>query len=232
MIVAKSSRMDESSHKIAVPEIMVITGGEGALAKAIAAGFHGPEWRISAPSHGELNVADPAAVEAYFHMSEVDLLICAAGMIRDTPLIRMSEADWDDVFDVNYHGGARCARAVMPGMLARGAGHIILISSYSALHPPAGQAAYAAAKAALLGLTKELAYAHGAAGIRINAILPGFIETPMTAGLSKNRLDEIRAAHVLGKFNTVDDVATFIRHLHLHLPNTSGQVFQLDSRPA
>jgi len=211
---------------------LVITGGEGALAKAIAAGFHPPEWRISAPSHGELDVADAAAVEAFFHKREVDLLVCAAGMIRDAPLVRMSEADWDDVIGVNYGGAVRCARAAMTGMLAKGAGHIIFISSYSALHPPAGQAAYAAAKAALLGLTKELACAHGAAGIRINTILPGFLETPMTAGLARDRLDEIRAAHVLGKFNTVDHVAAFIRHLHQDLPNTSGQVFQLDSRCA
>ena len=160
----------------------------------------------------------------------VDLLVCAAGTIRDLPLARMEESSWDEVFAVNFKGSAACAAAVLPGMIARGRGHIVFISSYSALHPQVGQAAYATAKAALLGLTASLALENGHHGIRVNAILPGFMETNMTSTVSSRRKAEILGDHSLGRFNTPNAVAHFIRYLHEHLPETSGQVFQLDSR--
>ena len=115
-------------------------------------------------------------------------------------------------------------------MLRARRGHIVFISSFSALHPPAGQAAYAAAKAGLIGLSKSLARELGPAGIRVNAILPGFLDTPMTAGLSAERREQVRRDHALGRFNDPEAVAAFLVHLHNHLPHTSGQVFQLDSR--
>jgi len=211
---------------------VVITGGEGALAKAIVTEFRDSDWHVFAPSHRELDVENVDAVKSFFHERQVDLLICAAGMIRDAPLVRLSEEAWEKTIAVNYSGAARCASAALPSMLAKRAGHIIFISSYSALHPPVGQTAYASAKAALIGLNGELARAYGPSGIRINAILPGFLETPMTSGIPQQRVEGIKAAHMLGEFNTVSHVAAFIRHLHMHLPYTSGQVFQLDSRPS
>ena len=81
-------------------------------------------------------------------------------------------------------------------------------------------------------LAKSLARELGPAGIRVNTLLPGFLDTPMTAGLSGERREEVRRAHVLGRFNTPEAVASFLVHLHDHLPHTSGQVFQLDSRIA
>ncbi|MGL5019659.1 MAG: SDR family NAD(P)-dependent oxidoreductase, partial [Luteolibacter sp.] len=158
--------------------------------------------------------------------------ICAAGTLRDAPLARMDESMWDEVFSVNFTAAAACAAAVMPRMIQQGRGHIIFISSYSALHPPIGQTAYATAKAALLGLTESLAQENGPHGIRINTILPGFLETRMTSTVSAVRKTEILNDHVLGRFNTPAAVAKFIRFLHEHLPETSGQVFQLDNRPA
>jgi 3-oxoacyl-[acyl-carrier protein] reductase len=177
-------------------------------------------------------VTDPEAVRAYFAPLETELLVCAAGVTRDVPLARMTEGDWDEVLAVNLHAAARCARTVLDGMLERQRGHIVFVSSFSALHPPAGQAAYAAAKAGLLGLTRSLARETGAANVRVNAVLPGFLETAMTRGVSSVRRDEVRAAHALGRFNTPAAVARFLRVLHDELPHTSGQVFQLDSRVA
>jgi 3-oxoacyl-[acyl-carrier protein] reductase len=116
-------------------------------------------------------------------------------------------------------------------MIARGHGHIVFISSHSAKHPPVGQAAYASAKAALLGLTADLAALHGASNIRINAVLPGFVETRMTENVTETRRKQVLADHSLGRFNTCREAAAFIRFLHHELPHTSGQVFQLDSRP-
>jgi 3-oxoacyl-[acyl-carrier protein] reductase len=210
---------------------IVITGGGGGLGTAIAFVFAEAGWEVLAPDRTQLDVTDSVQICQYFEGHAPDLLVCTAGTLRDSLLARASENDWDTVMAVNYHGASECAQAVLPAMTERGHGHIIFISSFSALHPPMGQVAYAAAKAALLGLTKVLAHSHGPEGIRINAILPGFLETKMTQSLQENRVHEIRAAHALGTFNTVDTAANFIRFLHEQLPHTSGQVFQLDSRP-
>ncbi len=209
---------------------LVITGGEGGLGKAIASAFSDADWLIDAPGRSRLDVAKAESIASYFAPRQVDLLVCAAGMIRDKSLGRTSAEDWDEVIAVNYSGAAKCAAAVLPGMIQRNEGHIIFISSHSALHPPMGQIAYATAKAALLGLTTALAKENGQHNIRVNAILPGFLDTPMTAAVSEKRISGILSDHALGRFNTPAAVAKFIRHLHKHLPQTSGQMFQLDSR--
>jgi 3-oxoacyl-[acyl-carrier protein] reductase len=210
---------------------LVITGGGGGLGRAIVSAFQNPQWQIAAPPSRELDVTDTIAVAGYFRERPVDLLVCAAGITRDVPLARLEESAWDQVMAVNLGGVLACAAAVLPGMIERGSGHLVLISSFSARHPPPGQAAYATAKAALLGLTHQLARRHGHQGIRVNAILPGFLETAMTQNLSEKRRAEILAAHCLGTYNTPAAVAGFIHHLHHHLAHTSSQIFQLDSRP-
>jgi 3-oxoacyl-[acyl-carrier protein] reductase len=210
---------------------IVITGGNGSLAQAISTLFSNKKSGVDAPSRTDLDVTDPSAIRTFFENRHVDLLICAAGITRDAILAKTSIEDWDQVIAVNFHGAHLCAQAALPAMIARRKGHIIFISSQSAIHPPAGQSAYATAKAALLGLTRDLAHTHGPHGIRINAILPGFMETPMTRSVSPQRRDHILAEHVMANFNTPEIVAAFIHHLHHQLPHTSGQIFRLDSRP-
>lgn len=209
---------------------LVVTGGGGRLAQAIVSAFTSVEWEITAPNHVELDVAESSVVTRFFESRTVDLLVCAAGATRDGRLLSMAESTWDEVLAVNYQGAAACARAALPRMIERGTGHIVFISSYSAIHPPLGQAAYATAKAALLGLTESLARQAGTQGIRVNAILPGFLETGMTQSVSSQRKAEILASHSLGRLNTPSAVAGFIRYLHESLPHTSGQTFQLDNR--
>ncbi len=208
----------------------VITGGTGSLGTAIAEALQHPDWCIDSPGSRQLDMRDSTAIQQYFHERSVDLLVCAAGIIRDSPFVRLSEEAWDDTWAINFKGAATCANAVLPSMAAKGAGHIVLISSFSALHPPIGQVSYATAKAALLGLVTDLAIRHGSFNIRINAVLPGFLETPMTAAVSNRRRTEILAAHQLGRLNTCQIAAKFIRFLHHEMPHTSGQIFQLDSR--
>ena len=84
--------------------------------------------------------------------------------------------------------------------------------------------------AGLIGLGKSLAKELGPAGIRVNMVLPGFLETKMTATVSEERKEAVRGEHALGRFNTVEAVAEFLVMLHGRMPHTSGQVFQLDSR--
>ena len=208
----------------------VITGGTGALGAAIANELLAAGWRVDAPGSAELDVRDERNVSEFFGSRQPELLVCAAGITRDMLVARMGEAMWDEVWSINFTGARLCAEAAMPGMTARGGGQVMFISSHSAISPPPGQAAYATAKAALLGLTRDLARRHGRENIRVNAILPGFLTTRMTAGVSPARRAQVLAAHSLGRFNTCQQVAAFIRFLHEQLPHTSGQVFQLDSR--
>jgi 3-oxoacyl-[acyl-carrier protein] reductase len=209
---------------------LVITGGKGGLGRAVAAAFAGTQWRVSAPGRTELDVTAAASIGSFFDGRKVDLLVCAAGISGEAPLAKLGETLWDQVLAVNFAGAAACAAAVVPGMVARGQGHLIFISSFVAVQPPPGLAAYATAKAALLGLTRDLAGRYGRQGIRVNAVLPGFLETPMTQRVAPKRRDEVLAEHVLGAFNTPAAVAGFIHFLHHRLPHTSGQIFQLDSR--
>lgn len=210
---------------------VVITGGRGALGRSLDHEF-AAAWHVEAPGRPTLDVSDPDSVRSFFSGRVVDLLICAAGITRDSILPRLGENDWDTVMAVNLRGPVACARAALPGMLERGRGHIIFISSFSALHPPLGQVAYAASKSALIGMAGSLAAEVGRSGIRVNTILPGFMETAMTAGVSPRRLEEVRLDHVLGRYNTPEQVSRFIRFLEEQMPHTSGQVFQLDSRLA
>jgi 3-oxoacyl-[acyl-carrier protein] reductase len=210
--------------------MVVVSGGEGGLGVALGAAFRSLGRTVLLPGRSELDVSDPASVKEYFGAcGEVDLLVNAAGVIRDRPLTRLSEGDWDAVVGVNLDGAFRCAQAVLRGMLKRRCGHIIQIGSFSARRPPIGQAAYAAAKAGLIGFTQALAAEVGGRGVRVNAVLPGFLETRMTAELGEEVVDRVRNEHVLGRFNTAEDVARFITVLD-ELAAVSGQVFQLDSR--
>ncbi len=211
-------------------ELAVITGGSGDLGSAIADSLKAGGLEVMAPASRELDVRDAEAIRCFFSHTPVDLLVCAAGITRDAPLARLGPADWQECWNVNLLGAARCAREVLPGMIERGRGHLVFISSYSAIHPPAGQCAYAAAKAALLGLTADLATRHGPQNIRVNAILPGFLETRMTREVSARRRAEVLQAHALGRLNTCLEVAAFVRFLHHELAHTSGQLFNLDSR--
>ena len=210
--------------------LVVITGGEGGLGRALHAAFENAGHAVLAPGHRELDVTDPEAVRAFFRLHQPELLVCNAGITRDAPLARLDEVSWDEVLAVSLRGAARCAAAASRPMLRARHGHIVFISSYSALHPPVGQVAYASAKAGLIGLSKSLARELGPAGIRVNAILPGFLDTPMTESLSEDRREQVRRDHALGRFNTPDAVAAFLAYLHDNLPHTSGQIFQLDSR--
>lgn len=209
---------------------VVITGGAGTLALAVAAAFSDDGTVVHAPTKGQLDVSEPRSVESFFHEHEPGLLVCNAGITRDATLARLSPADWDAVWRVNFVGALRCARAVLPSMRRRRRGHIVFISSHAAIRPFFGQSAYATSKAALHGLVASMAREHGADGIRVNAVLPGFLETRMTSGISAMRRAQVLGEHALGRFNTTDAAARFLRFLHLELPHTSGQVFQLDSR--
>jgi NAD(P)-dependent dehydrogenase (short-subunit alcohol dehydrogenase family) len=212
--------------------VALITGGQGALAKALRAELEAQQWQVQAPGRDALDVTEPASVRARVaDLPRLDLLVHNAGFLRDAPLARMSEADFAAVLEVHLRGAFLCARAALRPMLRQGGGHLVFVGSFSALSGPAGQANYAAAKAGLIGLAQSLAAEYGGRGVRANVVLPGLLETPMSAPLltDPERRRRALAAHTLGRFNTPAEAARFIAFLH-SLPHTSGQVFSLDSR--
>lgn len=212
--------------------VALITGGAGDLARAIAAELAGHGLIVHAPGRAELDVTSAASVAGWFtRLAALDLLVCNAGLRRDQSVARMEPADFAAVLEVNLAGAFRAARAALALMTPRRAGHIVFVGSFSALSGPAGQSNYAAAKAGLIGLTLSLAREYGSRNLRVNCVLPGFLETRMTAALADDRRAEFRRSHALGRFNTPAAAARFVRFLHLEMPHTSGQVFSLDSRP-
>lgn len=212
-------------------EQAVITGAAGGLGQALTCSLRDAGMKVLSPGRGELDVSSSDSVQSYFaDAGDIDLLVCNAGMTADKPLARMTELDWASVMAVNLRGAFLCAREVSKGMVKRRQGHVLFVSSFSAIHPPVGQVNYAAAKAALLGVMKSLAQELGPRNVRVNAILPGFLETKMTEGLGANIKSASLEKHTLGRFNTPDAVASFVSFLHRQMIHTSGQVFNLDSR--
>lgn len=210
---------------------VVITGGQGALAQAMGAGLVGAGLEVRLPGRSELDVLDEGSVEGYFaELCSLDLVVCNAGVTGDGVLSAMKERTWDDVLDVNLKGAFLVAKAAAKMMVKQRRGHIVFVSSYSAFHPPVGQANYAAAKAGLTGMALSMARELGGRGVRVNTIVPGFMETPMTQGLPGEVREAVRQKHVLGAFNTVECVAQFLKCLHCDMEYTSGQIFNLDSR--
>jgi len=215
-------------------ENVLITGGQGGLAQAVAGCLSDAGMGVYTPGRDELDVGDEVSVGDYFsEVKSLGLLVCNAGFTDDEVLLKMSESEWDEVMDTNLKGAFLCAKAAAKVMMKQKpqiGGHIVFVSSYSAFHPPVGQANYAAAKAALCGLAKSMAQELGGRNIRVNVIVPGFMETKMTEALSSGAKYLTRDKHVLGEFNTVEAVGSFLRCLHLDMVHTSGQVFNLDSR--
>ncbi len=206
----------------------MISGGEGDLARAIADEL--PRDIVHAPGRREMDVRDETKVEAYFsHLDRVDVLIANAALTRDGAVTGLPTDDFAEVVDANLRGAFLCARAALKLMVRQRHGHIILIGSRAARHGTRGQSAYAAAKAGLVGMAQSIAKEYGSRNVRCNVVLPGFLETKMTAGVSPQRREDVRAEHALGRFNTVRNAARTIAFL-ARLDHVSGQVFTLDSR--
>jgi 3-oxoacyl-[acyl-carrier protein] reductase len=159
----------------------------------------------------------------------VDVLVNNAGITRDGLAVRMPEQDWDDVLSTNLTGPFHGIRAVSRTMMRQRSGHIISLASLSGMQGRAGQANYSAAKAGLVGLTRATAKELGGFNIKVNAVLPGFLETEMGNSVSRSVLDRIIGENALGRSSTREEAAEFIYHLSL-MHHVSGQVFNLDSR--
>ncbi len=151
-----------------------------------------------------------ATISAY---GRVDILVNNAGITRDQLLLRMSDEDWDKVLSVDLKSVFLCTRAVLRHMIKQRWGRIISMASIVGIVGNAGQANYAAAKAGIIGFTRSIAREVASRGITVNAIAPGFIDTPMTQKLDETQREELKKRIPLGYFGTPQDVAEAVAFL-------------------
>jgi 3-oxoacyl-[acyl-carrier protein] reductase len=163
-------------------------------------------WAVAA------NVSDAASVEAAVEQIQketgrVDILVNNAGITRDGLLVRMSEADWDAVLDINLKGAFLFTKAFSRAFLKQKSGRIVNIASVIGLIGNAGQCNYAASKAGVIGFTKSVARELASRGVTANAIAPGFIETKMTEALGPEARDALLKQIPLASLGQPEDVA-------------------------
>jgi 3-oxoacyl-[acyl-carrier protein] reductase len=172
----------------------------------------GRAWR------GRCDVADEAQVKSFFEavtseLGPVDILVNNAGITRDAHAMFTDTARWNEVLQVNLQGAFYCSRAVTRGMLLRGWGRIINISSPSARMPLGGQSSYAAAKAGLEGLTRALSRDLARKGVLVNAVSPGLIDTAMLDAMPDEAKQNYLKAVPVGRPGTPREVASLVAFL-------------------
>ncbi|GAA4679651.1 3-oxoacyl-[acyl-carrier-protein] reductase [Pseudonocardia yuanmonensis] len=209
---------------------MLVTGGNRGIGLAIAEAFaaQGDQVAVTYRSSaeglpGELlpvqcDVTDAAAVDAAFTTVEekhgpVQVLVSNAGITDDGLLMRMSEDSFTSVLDANLTAAYRVAKRASRGMLKAKGGRMIFISSVVGLLGSAGQVNYAASKAGLVGLARSVARELGSRGITANVVAPGFVDTDMTRALSEERRAEITKQVPLGRYASVEEVASAVTWL-------------------
>ncbi|MGD9740198.1 MAG: 3-oxoacyl-[acyl-carrier-protein] reductase [Bauldia sp.] len=211
----------------------LVTGASGGIGAAIARALHasGAKVALSGTRRGALDelaaqlgdrcrgfvcdLGDRASVdrlvpdvEAAF--GQIDVFVSNAGMNKDNLFIRMQDADWDRVVEVNLTSAFRLSRAALRGMLKRRAGRIIYMSSVVGVAGNAGQANYAASKAGLLGMAKSLAKEVAKRNITVNAIAPGYIDTAMVQALTEAQRAAAVAEVPTDRFGTPEEIAAAV----------------------
>ena len=160
----------------------------------------------------QCNVADFEACKTFIEdivstYGRIDILVNNAGITKDGLLMRMSEADFSEVVDINLKGTFHCIHHVARPMLKQKSGRIINLASVVALHGNAGQVNYAASKAGIIGMTKSAAKELASRHITVNAIAPGFIQTPWHENRTQESYDRINRKIALHRFGEIKDVA-------------------------
>jgi 3-oxoacyl-[acyl-carrier protein] reductase len=160
---------------------------------------------------------------------KVDILVNNAGIARDKLILRMSEEDWDAVLNINLKGTFNCTKAVVRYMSKQKSGKIVNIASVVGEMGNAGQANYAASKAGVIGFTKTIAREFAQRGINVNAIAPGYIETPMTDALPDKVKEELRRLIPMDRLGKPEDVAEAVLFLVSESANyITGQVLNVN----
>lgn len=180
------------------------------------------------------NVANSEEVEAMMKQitatyGHLDVLVNNAGITKDTLLLRMSEADFDDVISINLKGTFNCIRHAARTMMKQRSGCIINMASVVGVVGNVGQANYAASKGGVIALTKSVAKELAPRGIRVNAVAPGFIDTAMTQKLEASVVESMLQGIPLKRLGKVEDVANVVKFLcSEESAYITGQVINVD----
>ena len=190
--------------------------GEGAiviLADMNLESVKGAAAQIPSAQAYAMNVTDRASIQAVVDQvmqkqGRIDILINNAGITQDARLVKMTEAQFDAVIDVNLKGVFNCTQLIVPHMLEAKSGAIVNASSVVGIYGNFGQTNYSATKFGVIGFTKTWARELGPKGIRVNAICPGFIATEMIKAMPENILQDIKRRSWLGRLGTPEEIAS------------------------
>ena len=208
--------------------IALVTGGNRGIGAAIAASLKAAGFMVivtyrsgSAPTDFDsvqMDVTSTESVDAGFALIEEkwgvpEIVVCNAGITKDTLSMRMSDEDFADVIDANLTGAFRTARRATKGLLKLKRGRLIFIGSVVGLLGSAGQVNYSASKSGLIGMARSFARELGSRGITANVVAPGFVETDMTAALDEKRREEIAKSVPLQRFCSAEEIAEVVTFL-------------------
>ena len=215
--------------------VALVTGGSGGIGQAVVAALAAGGFRVAVGYGGNreaaekaaagidgmavhIDVTDPASVDAAFAEVEaalgpVSVLVNNAGVTADGLVLRMSPDQWRRVLTTNLDGAFHASRRAVPGMVRRRWGRVVNMGSVVGSSGAAGQVNYAAANAGLIGLTRSLARELGSRNITVNVLLPGFVQTDMTAVLPAEQVESVRTQVPLQRLATPDEVAGVVTFL-------------------
>ncbi|AKT39963.1 3-oxoacyl-ACP reductase family protein [Chondromyces crocatus] len=195
---------------------VVVTYVRGeAEAKAVVDGITAKGGKAEAIGFdvADMAASEAAIAEASKRLGRLDILVANAGISIDNLLLRVKEEELDRLFAVNVKGTIACARAAIKVMMRARTGRVVLLSSVVGEMGNVGQTAYAATKAALLGVTKSLAREYASRGITVNAVAPGFIESDMTATINAEMKETLLKGVPLGRIGRAEEVAAAVAFL-------------------